>query len=370
MLMILRRQLPQLTLISLVLIIILNVTEAQSDIQTENGYMVPNAGTILMIGKEDVWEIDPETGTIKQQYDKQKLLLPSSQSFVDHKNNFLYTIRKLSEDIRPTFGKFGVVQINLKTGEEKILFEGENPFAIAPHPIHSNQLIVSYFESSTPQKQMRSNPQYCFLNLQTLNCKEMNIHAIPHFFLVYGYFPIYWLDEENFLAGGGTKVNAFTGEAKPLLPDWVLFTLAPQYGVANILVVAKPRNEFNDVENIVAGFYTLDLKNLTFSKKLADTRPFDKITPPSMSANKKFAAYSSSNRIDGQIATVIDLNAGKVVFESQNTTLIWLPNSNNLVGAIYLGDPRHSTIIRVDAETGQVTKLFEMDDQVNFTVVQ
>lgn len=362
--------LRQLT-IAVVFIILLasigHVSFAQEDTATEPVPVVPAKGTILMhLNDQNItWLIDAETGN----HTPYTFAIPTTRFqgyFIDFENQWLYGVEvpDSANWFQRQFGTFDFVKVDLKTGKQTALYRGEN-IALDGHYPNSEKFALISSLSQAKRTDKEATPDFCILNLKTSKCSKVNEYAAISFFQ---FGPVYWLDEKTF-TDGNWVTNALTGEKKRILTDWRVWGFAPSMDANELLVIARTDDGQMPL-NGGAGFYKLNLTTFELSKKVCDAPAFDKVFTLHLSSDGQLLQFVSRNGTTYQ-NTILDFTSCQTPFDAKNLgNLIWLPNSHNLLAQVNDDNGNPSAIVRIDADTGKVTKLFDLDETVNFTVIQ
>ncbi len=319
--------------------------------------------TILETDSEGIWRFDPATGA-RSLYYRYPAGIRYQGYFIDYENQELYAV-EVPDSInwfQWQFGRFDLVKIDLLTGEKSVLYTGDD-IGIDGHYMNSKDYILL---AAYPHNYIRDRlpPKDCLLNLKSLSCTPIADIAISY---LYSPQPEIWLNYSTFTTGTRT-VNIFTSDIQQILDGWTVYQLAPVQGTNKSLVIAL-QNSTDSTNKLEAGFYILHTSPFRLSSKICDIPAFTAVFTPRVSFDGRKVVYLRQDH-STYVNSILDLQTCQALNISPQIDLTWLPDNINLIGTLR-DDPNseHRVIVRVNANTGDVTNLSDTNEYVSFVTI-
>ena len=338
---------------------------------------IAETGTLLMekVDEREMWWIDTNSGKASFFYE-----LPPEinihNTYFDRKKRLFYAVigPTVNEVSRFSPGVYELVEIDVNTGQQTTIYHEDNLTLKYPHPFQPDHFVISHFPGTLypglPNSPVRYYQQ-CLLNIATRVCTEYTDYAARLLADVRDE-PL-WLSETTFLAIDVelVQVNVETGEKEQILPGWQVFDFAPLHTENALLLVAQPEPDRPSITKR-AGIYRLDLETFTLSEKLFDTPEFDDhIGGLTISPNDNYFYYNWLRRPQQGSTILIDLvNRQQIKEFDRIGFMTWLPNGERLVGVARGPNLEYEAVVKVDAATGEIETLFEIDNRVRLMLAE
>jgi hypothetical protein len=334
--------------------------DSDSSLQAPSLALKPLTVVMEMIDADGPWQssywiLNPDTGEYQIYYHHTNELTYADY-FIDSNARQAYV---LVSNVHAALNGFQLLQFDLNTGRQKTLLEKKNLRSVFPYPPEDNHLILGY-RPENEQWKPGVTPEYCLFNLQNLNCEPIEQEVA--YYMPFGHsWLLKWLNKSEFLTTDLQRVNIFTGEVHAWFPNEPIVFTIPFHKRDEYLVAIGDSQRGATMHN-------LNLMAHQYSNSLYSIPRFSKMISMSLSPEDDYLLYFAAQASTPE-ATLIDNHTGKIIFTSSNTDLIWLPDGHHLLGSVVSTEKSHSDIIRIDARTGEVDKLFEIDNPVNLIMI-
>ncbi|MDX1991774.1 MAG: hypothetical protein SF029_05270 [bacterium] len=223
------------------------------------------SGTLYFFDRDEqqIWSFNLATSEFHLKYQTPKGVTLTIPMATEHENLLLAMQGVGRFWVRGEVVDFQVVEINLSTGTDRVVYEGQHPASIQRTNLPNYYLIRTYrqnVESIIPIYDM------CLFNLELQTCQRLHDDT-AEFIGNLQYFngTLYWLSTNHVLVNNPFvpalyQVDVGTGEITHVLPEWGVWSFAKIPNTDDLLFVASPiRDKDEEYASLEWGLYQIDV---------------------------------------------------------------------------------------------------------------
>jgi len=310
---------------------------------------------LLEFERGEFSEIDPQPGDEAILLEFEIQFGQISDYVIDASNQKIYIVEIPGCCGGISAGSGQITEVDLDTGETKVIFEGLNLSEISPIP-NSPDLMLSYFDPNL--KRIRDEPaRHCILNIDLQTCNHEWLKDFES---------VQWISQYQFIG----IVKDDQGIRKSYLVNLensnrIMLPRAVQYWTP----IPSVKDKLLTTGSIAATFDIFDLNTFEAAtyRVAGDYDQLSAFYPVSFSPDGRYLLFRYQSAY-----LIAEFNTGEIVSEFNNTfDPQWL---NDSTGIIYLYYPQLGNypvqVMRYDLATNTYEVLSEFDERISIYVVQ